>query len=231
MSSQSKMSLAAGVSDSLRSDIIAGVFPPGQHLIEDRLSERYGVSRIPVREALRGLEAEGFVTIAPYRGAQVSRLTANDALDLLEVREVLEVVATRRAAANRSWEGIQEMARILAAGNQALTAGRLEELGGLNSQLHMLLVATSGNQNLIVLHEQIQAKARWVYSVGLDDRAVDSWHEHEAIVAAVAAGDSELAGQLASLHINQATHHFREHAAEVELTEDGQGMDTALSPT
>jgi DNA-binding GntR family transcriptional regulator len=216
-----RQSRAANVADALRADIVSGVFTPHQRLTEGRLSERYGVSRIPVREALRGLEAEGFVNITPYRGAQVAVLSPHDALDLLEVRGALEIVATKRAAARRSWDDVQQMADILTAGNKAISAGDFEEVARLNTALHVLIVTASGNPNLIVLHEQIQAKAQWVYSLGLDDRATNSWHEHEELVTAVVAGDSELAGELARHHIAHAIRHYQSHALG-ELVVDDQ---------
>ena len=204
-----KRSRSAVVAGALRTDIVSGMFAPGEHLTEDRLSERYGVSRIPVREALRGLEVEGFVVCEPYRGAQVAHLSLTDVLDLLEVRQTLETVATRRAAVRRPWDGVQQMAKLLDEGRHASESGDLKALAHLNTELHMTLVEASGNHNLVVLYDQIWAKAQWVYSVGLDGRVADSWHEHEDIVAAVAAGDAELAGRLAERHVSHAAEHFR----------------------
>lgn len=216
-----KRSRSAVVTEALRSDIVSGAFAPGERLPEDRLGERYGVSRIPVREALRGLEAEGFVIREPYRGARVARLSLEDALDLLEVRQTLEEVATRRAALRRPWDAIQQLARLLEAGHQAIDEGELDRLAALNTELHTTLVAASGNHNLAVLHEQIRAKAQWVYSVGLDDRATGSWREHEDLVAAVAAGDAELAAKLARQHVTEATRHFAAHAPTALRGADG----------
>jgi DNA-binding GntR family transcriptional regulator len=126
----------------------------------------------------------------------------------------------------RSWEDIQKLARILEEGNLAIELGKFESLVELNSELHMALVASSGNRNLVTLHEQIQAKAQWVYSVGLDDRAAESWHEHEEIVAAVASGEPVKAGELAQMHIAQATDHYKTHAQNEDLLVP----DTSLVP-
>lgn len=211
-----KQSRSASVTEALRADIVSGIFAPGERLTEDRMSERYGVSRIPVREALRGLEAEGFVIIEPYRGAQVAQMSLNDAMDLLEVRQTLEAVATRRAAVRRPWDAVQHMAKILNDGNNAIIANDFKELALLNTELHMAMVKASGNYNLVILHDQIRAKAQWVYSLRLDERAAESWREHEDIVAAVAAGDEELAGKLAQHHVTQAADHFKHHATSYD---------------
>lgn len=222
-----RQSRSAGVAEALRADIISGIFAPGERLTEDRMSERYGVSRIPVREALRGLEAEGFVIIEPYRGAQVAQMSLNDAMDLLEVRQTLEAVATRRAAIRRPWDAVQHLAKILNDGNNAIIANDFMELARLNTELHMAMVKASGNYNLVILHDQIRAKAQWVYSLRLDERAADSWREHEDIVAAVAAGDEELAGTLAQHHVTQAAHHFKHHA----ISHDSQPAQTSHDKT
>lgn len=213
-----KQSRSATVTDALRADIVSGLFAPGERLTEDRMSEHYGVSRIPVREALRSLEAEGFVIREPYRGAHVAELSLDDAIDLLEVRQTLEEVATRRATLRRPWDAIEQMAGLLDKGREAIAASALDELVLLNTKLHMTLVAASGNRNLLMLYEQVRAKAQWVYSIGLDDRAASSWDEHEALVAAVASGDAELAAKLAREHVATASHHFAEQAASAAAT-------------
>lgn len=214
-----KRSRGAAVIDALRTDIISGHFSPGERLTEERLGERYGVSRIPIREALRGLEVEGFVAREPYRGARVAHLSLDDAMDLLEVRQTLEEVATRRAALRRPWDAIERMAHVLDEGRQAIAASRVDDLIGLNTELHMTLIAASGNQNLVVLYEQIRAKVEWVYSIGLDDRASSSWDEHESLVGAVASGDADLAAKLARQHVSEATRHFAGRARRAGPTQ------------
>src|SRR5256885_15004848 len=88
----------------IRDDVIRGTFRPGQRLTEDSLAERYGVSRVPIREALRTLEAEGFVYSRPYVGTFVAELTEDEAADLLEIRAALEPLCAARAAVRRTPE-------------------------------------------------------------------------------------------------------------------------------
>lgn len=214
------------VTDALRSDIVAGVFAQGQRLTEDHLGERYGVSRIPVREALRGLEAEGFVTIEPYCGAQVAQLSAEDAIDLLDARQALEEITARRAAARRPWDAIEQMAGVLAEGRRSLAENRFDDLTNLNTKLHSLLVSAGGNHTLVTFYDQLRTKAQWVYSVGLDDRAAQSWREHEDLVAAVAAGDSHRAGDLAREHLSRASGHYIRYVA-AQARDDDTGAASA----
>ncbi len=89
------------VSDELRRLVVTGELPPGSRIVEDRLAERLGVSRNPVREALQALAAEGFVEILPRRGAVVAQITPEQAEDLFDVRTALEPLAARLAARRR----------------------------------------------------------------------------------------------------------------------------------
>ena len=89
------------IADALRVRIMSGELKPGERLREDAVAEEYGVSRVPVREALRRLESEGFVSLTPYRGATVSQTSRQDSLELMQVRRALETMAARLAAQNR----------------------------------------------------------------------------------------------------------------------------------
>ena len=86
------------VQDEIRRDIILGTLPAGTRITETALAKNYGISRVPVREALRALEAEGFVESKPFAGSTVSAIPVDDADDLFAVREALEAATARRAA-------------------------------------------------------------------------------------------------------------------------------------
>jgi DNA-binding GntR family transcriptional regulator len=202
------------VVSALRADIVNGIFEQGQRLTEEALSDRYGVSRIPIREALRTLQSEGFVRVAPYKHTTVAVLAADEATDLLEVRAALEETAIRRAAkAPRPLLATAE--DILARGTEAVAAGRLHELPQLNTDLHTALVEVSGNTSLVAIHQLIRHKIQWVYTSNIDRRAADSWREHEAIIAAVVDGNSELAALLIRAHIAQSALHYSYRSASV----------------
>lgn len=193
----------------IRDDIINGVFTPGQRLTEDTLAESYGISRVPVREALRTLEAEGFAYSRPYAGTFVAELTEDEAADLLEIRAVLEPLCASRAARRRTPEQLGRLKELTALGQDAVRTGRLDELTRLNSRFHEVLAEASGSTLLAQLITQLGWKIAWVYAVELPRRATDSWDEHERICAALEAGDADRARDLVTEHIGHATTAYR----------------------
>lgn len=193
----------------IREDIINGVFAPGQRLTEDTIAEGYGVSRVPVREALRTLEAEGFAYSRPYAGTFVAELTEDEAADLLEIRAVLEPLCASRAALRHTPEQLGRLKELTALGQDAVRTGRLDELTRLNSRFHEVLAEASGSTLLAQLITQLGWKIAWVYAVELPRRAADSWNEHEKICAALEAGDADRARHLVTEHIGHATTAYR----------------------
>ncbi|WP_220135653.1 MULTISPECIES: GntR family transcriptional regulator [Nocardia] len=209
MSSNTQRMTPQQVCRAIRDDIIRGVFAPGQRLTEDTLADRYGVSRVPVREALRTLEAEGFAWSRPYAGTFVAELTEADAADLLEIRALLEPLGAGRAALRRSQEQLGRLKELTALGQDAVREGRLDELTRLNSRFHQVLAEASGSTLLNQLITQLSWKIAWVYAVELPRRAQDSWQEHEGICAALEAGDADRARALVAEHIAHATSAYR----------------------
>lgn len=200
---------AGGVSRAIRDDIIRGVHAPGTRLAEEALSARYGVSRVPVREALRMLEAEGFVARRPYAGVVVAELDDAEAEDLLEIRSRLEPLGASRAAVRHTPEQLGRMKELLSLADDALAAGRLDELARLNSRFHEVLAAASGSRTLTQLVTQLSWKIAWVYTAELPRRAEDSWREHREIVKVLESGDADKAARVVARHIAQAQHAYR----------------------
>ncbi|MFF3597914.1 GntR family transcriptional regulator [Kitasatospora indigofera] len=193
----------------IREDVIRGVHRPGSRLTEESMAARYGVSRVPVREALRTLEAEGFVRSRPYVGIVVVELDDAEAEDLLEVRALLEPLGAGRAALRRTPEQLGRLKELVSLGRAAIEDGRPDELARLNSRFHEVIAAASGSRTLSRLVTQLSRKIAWVYSVDLPRRAQDSWREHEEIVAAVERGDPEAARAVAARHIAAARSAYR----------------------
>ncbi|MFF2082461.1 GntR family transcriptional regulator [Nocardia sp. NPDC058176] len=209
MSSTVRRMTPQQVCRAIRDDIIRGDFVSGQRLTEDTLAERYGVSRVPVREALRTLEAEGFASSRPYAGTFVAELTEAEAADLLEIRALLEPLCASRAATRRSPEQLGRLKELTSLGQEAVRDGRLDELARLNSRFHEVLAEASGSALLAQLITQLSWKIAWVYAVELPRRAEDSWDEHEQICAALEAGDAERAHAVVAEHIAHAASAYR----------------------
>ncbi|MFK0048961.1 GntR family transcriptional regulator [Streptomyces sp. NPDC090741] len=195
---------AHAVCTAIREDIVSGVFEPGARLTEELLARRYGVSRVPVREALRTLESEGFVTTRRHAGACVAEPTEQEAADLLELRLLLEPLAAARAARRRTEGHLKVLRGLVRLGQERARRGQGEDLRSLGGWFHETLAQASGSPGLIVLLTQMRHKVAWMYAVEAPARPVDSWAEHGAIVDAVARGDAERARALTAIHADRA---------------------------
>ncbi|THA57203.1 GntR family transcriptional regulator [Streptomyces sp. A1136] len=195
---------ANAVCTAIRDDIVSGVFEPGGRLTEEVLARRYGVSRVPVREALRTLEAEGFVTTRRHAGACVAEPTDQEAADLLELRALLEPLAAAKAARRRTEGHLKVLRGLVRLGQERARSGRGEDLRALGGWFHETLGQASASPGLISVLTQTRHKIAWMYVVRAPARPVDSWAEHGAIVDAVARGDAERARALTALHADRA---------------------------
>jgi DNA-binding GntR family transcriptional regulator len=211
--SPERRKLPTEVVAALREAIVTRRLAPGTRLTEEGLAQQYGVSRVPVREALRSLEAEGFVRIEPYSGTFVAQLSEDEAEDLLRVRAALEVLCAGQAAARCTAHDVEEMRATIAAASAAIAAGRHDDLVGLNGRFHVLLARASGNTVLHGLLTQLQAKIEWVYAADVQSRAQASWSEHAEMVDALSAHDAEAAAAAATQHIANATAAYRRTTA------------------
>ncbi|MFE5492708.1 GntR family transcriptional regulator [Streptomyces virginiae] len=204
---------AHAVCTAIRDDIVSGVFEPGGRLTEEVLARRYGVSRVPVREALRTLESEGFVTTRRHAGACVAEPTAQEAADLLELRMLLEPLAASRAARRRTDAHLKVLRGLVRLGQERARRGQGEDLRALGGWFHETLAQASGSPGLIALLTQMRHKVAWMFVVEAPARPAESWAEHGAIVDAVARGDAERARTLAAIHADRAAaaHRLRRH--------------------
>ncbi|MFD9306691.1 GntR family transcriptional regulator [Streptomyces sp. NPDC060048] len=192
------------VCTAIRDDIVSGVFGPGSRLTEEVLARRYGVSRVPVREALRTLESEGFVTTRRHAGACVAEPTEQEAVDLLEVRMLLEPLAAARAARRRTEAHLKVLRGLVRLGQERARRGQGEDLRSLGGWFHETLAQASASPGLIALLTQTRHKVAWMYVVEAPVRPAESWAEHGAIVDAVARGDAERARALTAVHADRA---------------------------
>ncbi len=204
------------VQDQLRRDIILGALPPGTRVTEATLAAKYGLSRVPVREALRALEAEGFVESKPYAGSTVAKIPVDDAEDLFLVREALEAATARRAARRAAaqfaadapsvdwWRARKALADVLDGGDAAVVNGQLDLLPELNIRFHLGVAELSGSASLTALLRQIAGKIEWLYATDVNTRGKESWAEHRGIMAAIDAGNAAEAEALMSTHVRRS---------------------------
>ena len=192
----------------LRRAILSGALKPGERLVEERLSADFGMSRVPIREAIKQLVAEGLAVPSEQgpgkRGAQVADLTPDFARDLIEVRAVLEGLNARLAARHRKPEALTGIRHLLEQGQAVAATGAAEELARLNASFHDLLVDAGANRVLQELMRPLRERTELVFRRNSPGRAVQDWQEHAMILWAVAEGDEELAALLATRHVHNA---------------------------
>jgi DNA-binding GntR family transcriptional regulator len=196
------------VSEQIRAMILGGRLKPGERLVEESLSAELGVSRVPVREALLALSAQGLVRIEPRRGATVAEITPKIVAELVEVRALLEGLNARLAAQRHDPEIIAELRDTLERGNAAAKAGTRAELARLNAEFHERLAEASHNSVLSDVMRGLRERTSLAFAINGRARAREDWREHAGVLAAVIAGDSELAALLANRHVHNAATAF-----------------------
>ncbi|MGO4814457.1 GntR family transcriptional regulator [Cupriavidus sp. 2MCAB6] len=214
--------LFALVTDTLRERILGGQYSQGERLVENKLSTELGVSRIPVREALRALAAEGLVRIEPRRGASVATLSPNIAKEMVEVRATLEGLNAKLAAQRRDPALIAELNEVLRQGTEAAASGRSERFVELNSHFHEVLGNIAANSVLQDMVRTLRERTGLLFAPANVARARQNWEEHAQILQAVIAGDADLAALLATRHVYSAA-----KAAEDMAVSETSGRDGA----
>ncbi len=207
------------VFETLRSAILEGGLKPGERVMEVQLAEKLGVSRTPVREAIRKLELEGLLVMLPRKGAYVADVSIKDVLNVLEVRASLEGLAASLAAERITEEEIENLKK---------NAEEFEKMGKENdrdgmilkdTEFHSVLLNASRNDKLLNivegLSDQVQ-RYRVVYFTEYTD-AKNIMLEHRAIIEAISERDGEKADRLAQEHI--------ENIGNYLLSQKNQGED------
>lgn len=192
------------VADTLREAIISGVLKPGERLMEIQLAKELGVSRTPVREAIRTLELEGFVVMIPRRGTYVADISIKDINELYEIRTVLDVLAAGLAAERITEKELEELERLLVKlGEDTNDTERLIEL---DLQFHDVLYRASRNDRLVGIIYNLQEQFTRFRSISIQypGRMENTIEEHTRLVEAVAQRDVESAQQAAREHIENS---------------------------
>ena len=194
-------SLHDRVKDALAQAILTGRLRPGERIIEERLAAEFGVSRNPVREAIRALAAEGLVEVSARRGASVASLSEQEARETVEVRALLEGHNARLAARRRDAETLRVIQGVLERGTAAASAGRLSDLPELNRAFHRALAAAGQNRVLGELLDRLRTRTVRLFAPEDPARQQRFWKEHAGILQAILEGDEEAAAQLAAEHV------------------------------
>jgi DNA-binding GntR family transcriptional regulator len=199
---QQHLPLFALIRDTLRQRILSGTLANGERLVETRLSEEMGASRIPVREALRALAAEGLVTIEPRRGACVAFYSDEVARDLVEVRATLEGLNAKLAAQRRTEKSMADLKQVLEEGIKAAQGNDANLLSELNTRFHELLATAAGNDVLTDVMRSLRGRTAMLFTSSHTARARQNWEEHAQVLQAVISGNAELASLLAAQHVH-----------------------------
>lgn len=203
------------IADSLRADIMRGRLRSKEPLRQDEIAARFGVSKIPVREALIQLKAEGLVTFYPNRGAVVSRLSPAEVDEIFVMRVALETTALRRAIPQLTIANLGQAEEILHAIEQEQNAARW---GDLNWEFHATLYAPAGLPRLMDWVERLHIQvARYlvIYLAGMDYQAA-SQEEHRKILRSCRQGDPEAATEHLTHHLQSAADHLVSFLAQRE---------------
>lgn len=174
------------VLDELRHAIVRREFRPGMRVRADAIAERMGVSRIPVREALRVLEAEGLVTSEPHKGVVVAELSAADLHEIYLLRRLVETEATSRAVPVLPARALTELEQLVADMDEALERADTVQLIELNRKFHFTIYAASNLRQLVRVISMLWNQSDAYRSVYLGEEAYrrQAQHEHRAIVDA-----------------------------------------------
>lgn len=188
------------VHDEIRKRIFEGIYTPGTRLVERDLAEEFSVSRSPIRESLRMLRQEGLVRDSS-RGAVVAGLSAEEVIDLFEVRLALEVLACEVAAQRAAKKDLERLLDLVRRAETGLERGSVSEVRMANSDFHDAITDIAGNDFLRSALEPLQGRMHWLFRDTTDLRELVE--EHRRLYEAIASGDPRRAASASASHINK----------------------------
>ncbi len=197
------------VCNQLRDDIINHRILPAQHLFEHELVSRFGVSRTPVRSALRQLASEGFVDLVPRKGAIVKVLSVKELTDLFQIRSYLEKMAAEQVCGNQQL--VARLEELITASCEKEEKNDVRAYTNLDVLFHTELVRTTGNNELIEIYKKLNEKI-FIFrlrSLALPGQMAKSIKDHTAITGFIAQNKPALAGEKAFEHVGYALETLR----------------------
>ena len=202
-------SLADQVFDKLENDIIQGIYQRGELLTELKLVEQLGVSRTPIREALRRLEQERLIEDTG-KGSRVLGITVEDLEDIMNIRQRIEGLAAYYATVNLTEEGLKELSHIVDLQEFYFSKQDKEHLRQVDDAFHDMICSLSKRSVISDTLTPLMRKTRRYRRVAIDnwERTTRTMNEHKQIFQAIASGDAKLAEELTTQHIIHAKEHM-----------------------
>lgn len=214
-------SLRGKVFYQLENDILNGKYKPGDSLIETKLSDELGVSRTPVREAIRQLELEGLVQTIPNKGAIVTGLSEKDIEDIYTIRMMIEGLAARWAAEKITEEELKELQETIELEEFYTNKNDTYNILRLDSKFHEIIFRASKSKPLMntltMFHHYLQRARN--SSLGMTGRANEALQEHKAILRAIMENNPEKAESLTTEHIKNASLNLLKRGCADEVNE------------
>ena len=196
------------VFNTLRKAILRGELKPGERLMEIQLANKLGVSRTPIREAIRKLELEGLVLMIPRKGAEVAQITEKNMQDVLEVRKALEELSVQLACERITPEQVEEMKMAAEDFRKVLKSGDVTKIAEADVKFHDIIFAATNNQRLITLLNNLREQMYRFRVEYLKQKECypQLREEHDKLIALISGGEVEEACELMGCHIdNQAS--------------------------
>ena len=192
------------VFNTLRQAILTGELKPGERLMEIHLANKLGVSRTPIREAIRKLELEGLVTMIPRRGAEVAQITEKSMNDVLEVRRAMDALCVELACDRITPEELQDLKKACDTFEAAVKTDDIKQIAQADVALHDIIVQATGNQRLIQLvnnlsEQMYRYRFEYIKDFSQHERLVE---EHKVIYESIVKKDKETASNMAKVHID-----------------------------
>ncbi len=194
------LTIQQAVADAVRTRVISGQLPAGTRIDQDALAAEFSVSRMPVREALRQLGAEGFVTIVPHRGAIVTALSPAEVEEIYEIRAALEGVAARHASQTLTADDLERLRKVLAA---MRNEKQIDTWVGLNAEFHNAINQASMRPRLLELIQRFREQSQPYIRLYVQrlHKSAQARKEHRAILEALADRDADRAEAAVRAHL------------------------------